>query len=81
MGAKLIDDTGGQRLLGADHRQCYFFSSSPCPKFRDVSDVYILKPGIKSRTTIAWRNVYRLHFGRLGQFPRQRVLTATAAHN
>ena len=78
--AKLIDDAGGQWLLGADHGQRYLFSSCPRPQRLHISDIYVLKPRIQRRSAIARCHVNRLHFGGLGQLPGQGMFTATAAH-
>jgi len=79
--AKLIHQASGQRLFRPNHCKCYFFCSSPSTQRLRISDIYVNKPGIKGGTSVARCHINRLHLGRLGQFPGQRMFTATAAHH
>ena len=77
--AEGVDDPVRQRRFRADHRQAHAFAPGKFQQRADSRNRHIDHPLFGRRAAITRRDEDLRNFGRLHQFPRQRVLTTTGA--
>ena len=80
-GAEIVHYAGCQRCFGADHSKGNLLTAAEINQFLMRFQRQVLQLGFLCRTGIAGCDKHGLHFGRLRQLPRQRMLTPAAADN
>jgi hypothetical protein len=77
--AEQVDHAGGQRGLGAHHRQADAFGRGEVRQLDEIGDRHVRQCRVAGAAAVARRDEDLLHLGRLRQLPGQRVLARAAA--
>ena len=82
VGTEFVDHAGRQRRFGTDHGQADLFGLRPFAQRHDIGQGQVFELAARQcRATVARCNKHLGRLGRLRQFPRQSVLTASAANH